>query len=516
MAEHTTPVDFDIAVIGAGLHGAGIALEAAGRGLKTLLIHAGRPGGSASCMPSDLVDAGLDKLEQFEFADVLSNFQELARLRARAPHLVRSLPTYIIQAPDVRSPRRLNMGVNIYRRLQKDPRPVAPADDAELSQTFAADTQFSAAIGAYAVSYTRLIIALLQQLEAFNAVTLRQHRLVGAGREKTHWQLEIRDLIGNETLTKTAKIVINCAGCDANVVLRDALGVTTRSCADSRVSAQIFVKLAQRWSSGAILQHPAKSTIGMHKLDNDHLCIGPIVADDNSAAAKARAVDAFVALWNAQASVPLRRDDIVHCRWSLRPLVEDPTTNRLGRANECFLDLNNPGHAAPLLNVFGNNFVQYRKLAQQALDILAVFTHKQSKADVATQCLPGGDFAGRKVSEVIRQLQDRYDFLPGATVARLVLTYGTRALDILQDARTPEDLGQHFGHGLYQREVSYLREHEWAECADDILWRRTYLGLAFSAAEVVALDAHINVINLTMSSNVALSTERAGRRRWGV
>jgi len=483
--------EFDIAVIGAGLHGASIAAEAASRGLKTLLVQAGQVGGTSSSTPGELVDIGLQQLEQFQVADVMANFHELTLLQSKAPHLVRPTTTFIVENLQVRSRRRVKIGVKLFHRLQPGKLPCASMPDQKLTDTFTSNTLFAEPIEQCIVSYTRFIIAIIQQLTTFSSLPLLEHRVVGATRDKSHWQLNINDMANNQIVKHQAKIVVNCAGCLADEILRGPLGVKSRTCADTLVSAQIFIKGQQHWQNAVILQAKNKPLITAHSFDNEHLCVGPIVAADNDENSRENAIAEFIALWNSQANTPLYRRDIVCCRWYSRPLVEDPTSNHLRRMNESFLDLNNPGFAAPLLSLFGSNFFQHRKVAEQALDILEAFTHKKKNPMFSRCCLPGGDFESRPLSDILKQLQHRYTFLKPNLIQRLLFTYGTNALEILNGAKAVDDLGQHFGHGLYEREVQYLLKNEWARSATDILWRRTYLGVKFNAQQVSDLGTYL-------------------------
>ncbi len=491
-----TPPVYDILVVGGGIHGASMACEAASRGLNTLLVHNGKVAGSSSCTPADTVGAGLNLLENLQLPNVISNHDELCRLSQKLPHLVTPQDTYVVQASDIRSPRKLTFGLTIYNRVQ-GVKPQAEGNES-FHRSFNQDALADRTIREYSLNYLRVMIALLQQLDKYQATRLFNHQLVNAKREKEYWSVNLAPQTSEEHLTaKThvthcrTKVIINCTGCKTNEVLKEALGITSRSSASRLDSGHIYIDLAQEWNTTAVFQRENKSLVYARNIDNHHICIGPILADDHSDSAKNKAIDETISLWNRNTQLPITRSNIVHSRWTSHPLVDDPSKHKLASTDATFLDLNNPGKAAPLLTLFGNNLVQFRKVAEQGLDILEPFTKAKRSTLFANQALPGGDFEGKDISEVQQQLCEHYDFLSSEVITRLLMTYGTNSLEILGSCKSEDALGQHFGHGLYAREVDYLIANEWADSADDILWRRTYLGLQFTDGEVNTLAKYL-------------------------
>ncbi len=494
--QENAPPLYDVLVVGGGIHGASMACEAASRGLNTLLVHNGKIAGSSSCTPTDIVGAGLNLLENLQLPNVVSNHDELCRLSQKLPHLVSPLDTYVVQSPDIRSPRKLRFGLTIYNRMQ-GVKPTANGNESFL-QSFNQNTLADRTIREYSLNYLRVMIALLQQLDTYQATKLFNLQLVNAKRETDYWSVQLAPPAESDALPPKvqmmhchAKVIINCTGCKTNEVLKEALEITSRSSAGRLDSGHIYIDLAQEWNATAVFQRENKSLVYAHNIDNHHICIGPILADDHSDIAKNRAIDETLSLWNRNTQLPITRSNIVHSRWTSHPLVDDPSKHKLASTDTTFLDLNNPGKAAPLLTLFGNNLVQFRKVAEQGLDILEPFTKAKRSSQFAEEVLPGGDFEGKNIPEVQHQLCEHYGFLPNEVITRLLRTYGTNALEILNSSKSEDDLGQHFGHGLYAREVDYLRANEWADSADDILWRRTYLGLQFTDEEVNTLTEYL-------------------------
>ncbi|MFL0810684.1 MAG: FAD-dependent oxidoreductase [Agarilytica sp.] len=480
---------YDVVVIGAGIHGASMASEAASRGLETLVVQGGYLGGASSCVPSDIVGIGLNELENLQLAEVFSNRTELQLMHKKAPHLVRPKLARMLKNSEVRSSRRINFGSSIYNALQ--PSKANTKQDNALQGSFNADAFEGPAIQEYSINYTRIVIALLQQLENQNGKILARHRLKQAQRQDKRWLLTLQDADTNENRHCTCNVLINCTGSLANNVLKDVLGLHSRTAAQSLYSAQLYVKLPQHWQHVAVLQRPNRSLVYAQNFDHQHLCLGPILADNGDEDSKQAAIEEVLSIWNQQSTTTLSNDDIVFCCWSTHPLVEDPSTEKLDATNTSLLDLNNPGNAAPLLSLFGNSLVRYHKLAEQGLDILQPFTRTPRNKAFRNRPLPGGEFGDQGTLHTLKQLEERYDFLHKEVVERLFYTYGVNALEILKNAHDKSAMGTDFGHGLYQCEVDYLIENEWVQNADDILWRRTYLGLGFSTKSRKDLELYI-------------------------
>lgn len=491
---HKNEKRFDVVVIGAGLHGTAMACEAASRGLSVLIVQAGQLGGTASCVPSNLTGPGLIKLEAWRFPEVLSNIAELKRLHRRAPHLSRPIQTFVKQDPATRAKLKVNLELTLLKRLQQKNQ--LPIDESvqtavkSLAQWFGDGSLATKPIQELRINYSRTVIAMNQQALRLGCELLQYHTLVDSNRMTDHWQLFMQSSESGRAFACQGKILINCTGVHVNDLTKNKLKAKTRSGAETFTSAQLFIRLPQAWRAAVKLQQRDGSLINIHAFDNETICAGPIVAENDTDSAKQDAIKSFLDCWNKNALRSFSSDDIVHQRWSSRALVDDPSTKRTTRVDEVFIDLNNPGGAAPMLSLVGVNFLQHRKIAEQALDILSPFYSSSSRRR-DNNILPGGDFGEQDVKTVIAQCQQRYDFLSKSTVERLVFNYGTHVYDILSNSHTEEALGEHFGHGLFACEVDYLQREEWAQSAEDVLWRRTYLGLKFSEQERERLMAYI-------------------------
>ncbi len=196
---------------------------------------------------------------------------------------------------------------------------------------------------------------------------------------------------------------------------------------------------------------------------------------------------------------PVQRSDIVWRYAGVRPLLDDGASKAQDATRDYVLALDAPAGAPPVLSVFGGKLTTHRRLAEAAMAKLAPFFPGMRGDWTARAALPGGDFPWDAIGTVQDDLRRRYPFLPQATSRRLVRAYGTLAADILGDARAAADLGRCFGADLTEREVNWLMRTEWARTAEDVLWRRSKLGLQFDAVESLALDEYLSRTNAPVS-----------------
>lgn len=482
MPEKTDDI-YDIIVTGAGLHGASIANEAAARGQRVLLIQAGKLGGSASCLPANVLGLTSGNAMRAIPGFVVEN-RELARLARTARHLIRPVATFFAGAePSTFWSTQILLTL---RRLGIVHNQVENKEDINLINDFPPDALHAATICAYEINHRRVVIGLIQQFCEIGGHAWFNNRVVDAQRNNDDWSLTVEDLPTGTRLSARGRILINCTGCHTKTFLDQVLRVSSRGASSASITGQLFVRYPQQWQ-GVVALTTTSPWICAQAVDNKHLCLGPVIAEDASATVKSDAIERALALWNQYAKNRLSQSDIVHCRWSPLPMLDDPSITPDARAELSYLDLNNPGGVAPLLNHFGINFIFYRRIACQALDILSPFIAANSAVSQES-VLPGANFGNTRLEHVLLSLYERYPFLPEPLLERLLLTYGTNALAILGNARTLEDMGRDFGDGLYPCEVEYLQRYEWAENAEDVVWRRTLLGLQLTPTQINSLD----------------------------
>jgi|TARA_B110000116_G_scaffold271988_1_gene294634 glycerol-3-phosphate dehydrogenase len=478
----------DIAIIGGGVQGCALAAEAASRQLSTLLIEAEDIASGASSRSNRIIGGDLSQLEQLDVDAVNRGLKEQAILRQRAPHLVRSHIFTILPNTALRSRLRIQAGLYSYRALQRHfdlPSNSSPAHiiDAPYSEllSYCDDS----------VDDSRLTLALAQQARTLGA-NIRPHiKLLKATRKQDFWLLELRNSNGNiEHLH--AKVLINAAGSASVKLMQDHIEHSSRSKGMLRRDDYLVISSPAHCDNAVVLQADNKQLI--YLLDTpsgQHAVLGPWQSDNVETADASAAAEQLIALYNQNFKKSISADDIVHRFHALRCLCADSSCEQNKTSQDYALDLDNPAVLAPLLNSYGGNIGTHRLLAEQALTILQPFTGALINTELKNSSLPGGDFSGG-LTALQSELKFNNPAIESTLLLRLARSYGCNSHKILLGITTTADLGQHFGADLYQREVEYLCSEEWAQSAEDILWRRSKLGLCFSATEKQALQAFIS------------------------
>ena len=478
----------DIAVIGGGVQGCALAAEAASRRLSTLLIEAEDIANGASSRSNRIIGGDLSQLEQLDIEAVNRGLQEQAILRQRAPHLVRSHNFTILPNTTLRSRRRIQAGLYSYRALQRRfglPSNSCPAHiiDVPYSELFSYCDD--------SVDDSRLTLALAQQARTLGA-SIRPHtKLLKATRKQDFWLLELQNSNGNIEHLR-AKVLINAAGSASVKLMQDHIEHSSRSKGMLRRDDYLVISSPAHCDNALVLQADNKQLI--YLLDTpsgQHAVLGPWQSNNAEAMDPSAAEEQLIALYNQNFKANISADDIVHRFHALRCLCADSSCEQNKTSQDYALDLDNPASLAPLLNSYGGNIGTHRLLAEQALTILQPFTGALINPELKTKSLPGGDFNGG-LTALQSELEFNNPTIEPTLLQRLARSYGSNSHKILLGVTRMTDLGLRFGDNLYQREVEYLCSEEWAQSAEDILWRRSKLGLCFSAAEKQALQAFIS------------------------
>jgi len=487
---------FDILVIGGGINGAGIACDAAGRGLSVLLCEQDDLGGRTSSASSKMIHGGLRYLEQYEFRLVRESLAEREVLRAKAPHLIAPLRLILPHAHTTRPAWLIRAGLFIYDHLSR--RQTLPGcEKIDLQRHPAGRVLVPSLRTAFAysdcrVDDSRLVIANALAARDKGASILTRHRVVRAERKISQWQVTLRNEQTAETLNVSAKALVNAAGAHVESVL----GTTGQALQRNRVrlvkGSHIVVPRLFDGPEAFLLQNPDGRVIFVIPFERDFSLIGTTdVAVDSPEDGSTINPDETAYLCqsvNRYFQRQLAPSDVIWSYAGVRPLFDDGKADASSVTRDYVLELDAPGADAPLLSVFGGKITTFRRLAEAACRDLAPFLPDMGKAWTAKQPLPGGDVdPAILIAELTRQ---RPGVAPGI-VHGLVTRHGSRAAKILGEARTTADLGQLFGGGLTAREVDYLRAEEWAMTADDILWRRTKAGLHITGEARRSLETYL-------------------------
>ncbi len=499
MSPAGNPPQFDNAVIGGGINGCGIARDAAGRGARVVLIEAGDLASGTSSASTKLIHGGLRYLEHYEFRLVRESLAEREILWGIAPHIIHPLRFVLPQVPGLRPAWLVRTGLWLYDHIGGRKR-LPPTQSVDLRRHPAGAPLKPEFAHAFVYSDCWVDDARLVVLNARSAADMgadiRTHAPVtGLAREGQLWRITA----DGETLTAGA--VANAAGPSVVHLLETGHIPSPRRIRLVRGSHIVVRKLFDH-PNPYFFQLPDGRIFFAIPYESDFTLIGTTDQDHHGSLDHVTASAAEIAYLCEGASrffkQPISPDMVVWSYAGVRPLVDDGSGRPEAATRGYTLDLSAPDEGAPLLSVFGGKITTYRHLAQEAVDALgsrvAALTGGRWTREAP---LPGGDFAIDARGDLTADLARRYAFLEPAWRDRLVSAYGTLLPAVLGDAATLAECGQHFSHGLTEREVTYLIRHEWARTAEDILWRRTKLGLRFSAEESAELAAAVDRIGAT-------------------
>lgn len=485
-------MQFDLAVIGGGVNGAGIARDAAGRGAKVLLLEAGDLAQGTSSASTKLVHGGLRYLEHYEFALVREALTEREALWGIAPHIIHPLRFVLPHVKGLRPRWLLRLGLFLYdhiggrkhlpatRSIDLHRHPAGAPLKAEFGPAFEYSDGW--------VDDARLVVLNAMDALAHGAEVRPRTPLTAARRSADGWELE------TPAGTFTARALINAAG--PAVLTVDGLAgeapeygmrlvrgshIVVRKLFDHPYA--YFFQLADGRIFFAIPYERDFTLIGT--TDRDHVAGEPIKASEEEIAYLCQGASNYF-------KTPITPADVVWTYSGVRPLVDDGSGKPEAATRGYRLDLSEAQAGAPLLSVYGGKITTYRHLAEEAVDLMATRLPALSGQPwTRSQPLPGGDFALDGLEPLKAALAARYPFLDAGTVDRIARAYGTRAEHWLNGAEGWQALGKAFGAGLTAAEVDYLKANEWAASAEDVLWRRTKLGLRLSAAEQQALADYL-------------------------
>lgn len=491
------PASYDLLVVGGGINGAGIARDAAGRGLKTLLVEQADLASATSSASSKLIHGGLRYLEHYQFRLVRESLTERDALLAIAPHIVRPLPFVLPHGADAPRPAwMIRLGLFLYDAFAYESRlPRTRGLDlrrhpfgAPLRETLSRGFSYSDCW----VDDARLVVGNAMDAAARGATVLVRTRLVRAKREDNLWRAVLRGADGREQAV-AARALVNVAGPWAADVRESAGSAATGRGLRLVKGSHIVVPAEQPLAAAYILQNVDRRVVFVIPFEGRYNLIGttdvPYQGDPAAAVCAPEEADYLCAAVARYFRRPPSPKDAVWSFAGVRPLLDDASADPSKITRDYALEYDGEPGKAPLLTVFGGKLTTYRRLAEKALARLAPVFPGLGRPWTATAPLPGGDFRGGTADEVFAGLAREYPGIERDIVRAIFRRHGTLARDVLGDAKSLADLGAGFGAGLFAREVDYLKAREWARAPEDVLWRRTKCGLAMTADERAAFAA---------------------------
>ncbi len=490
---------YDLAIIGGGVNGCGIARDAAGRGLRVLLVEKGDLAGGTSSASTKLIHGGLRYLEHYEFRLVREALAEREVLWGMAPHIVWPMTFVLPHHSALRSTFLIRLGLFLYDHLGG--RRLLPASRGlDLRRDPAGLPLQPHFVRGFAYSDCWVEDARLVVLNAVDAAqrgadiriqtALRQARRVDG-----HWSVEVVDGASGAVRTETARCLVNAAGPWVESVLSHRLGRNSRAKVRLVKGSHIVVRRLFAHDHAYLFQNADGRVVFAIPYERDFTLIGTTDVEFTGDPAHVEIDDAETAYLCAAVSAyfkqPVVPADVVWSYAGVRPLYDDGATAQ-SVTRDFVLELDLADGGVPVLSIFGGKITTYRRLAEAALTKLAPWLNGVGPAWTSGATLPGGDFPAQGFEAQVAALKEAHGWLAEPLARRLVRAYGTRASTLLAGCRSHDDLGRSFGSDLTEREVVWLIEHEFARSADDVLWRRSKLGLRLTADDQARLAAWIS------------------------
>ena len=488
---------FDILVVGGGINGAGIARDLSGRGWSVYLCEQGDLGGATSSASTKLIHGGLRYLEHYEFRLVREALMEREVLWGLAPHIIWPLRFVLPHHSGLRPAWMLRLGLFLYDHLGG--RKALPATrvldlsrdeaGAALRPDFAKGFEYSDCW----VEDSRLVVLTARDAADRGAVVETRTRCVAADRSGDGWVVTVAGPEGPRQVR--ARALVNAAGPWVADVLRGVVRENAPAAVRLVQGSHIVVRRKYAHDRCYIFQNADGRIFFAIPYERDFTLIGTTDRDWHGDAGAVRISDDEIAYLCAGASTyfrePVTPADVVWTYSGVRPLYDDGASSAQAATRDYVLALEAPQGQAALLSVFGGKITTYRRLAEAALAKLAPHlpaAHGLASGWTASHALPGGGFPKEGFEALLTATKAQSPFLPEAMARRLVRAYGTQAAKLLDGARSMGDLGPILGADLTAAEIRWLRDQEFARTAEDVVWRRSKLGLRMSAAEIAAVE----------------------------
>ena len=500
----------DLLIIGGGINGAGIARDAAGRGLSVLLCEQDDLGHATSAASTKLIHGGLRYLEHYEFRLVREALIEREVLLGQAPHIIWPLDFVLPHTAEQRPAWLIRLGLFLYDHLGGRKRLPSTRTLDLYRDTVGAPIKRRYTKGfAYAdcwVEDSRLVVLNAQDAAEHGADIRPRTRCVRARRENDgFWHVELAptDKRG-PTETVRARALVNAAGPWVTQVLGQVAGLNRPAGLRLVKGSHLVVPRLYPGEQAYILQNDDGRIVFAIPYERDFTLLGTTDeawdGDPGEVRIDANESDYICRAVNRYLKQQVRPEDAIWSYSGVRPLYDDANANVSAVTRDYVFDIDDgasaDGTGAPLLSVFGGKITTFRKLAEHALERLLPLMPREVGARAgapwtASAHLPGGDMADADFESYLATLRADYPWLPPGLARRYARAYGTRTARLLGSATAIADIGPHLGDDVYAAEIDYLMDHEWARTLDDILWRRSKLGLHMTQTTRQAIEHYL-------------------------
>ncbi len=489
---------FDIAIIGGGINGCGIARDAAGRGWSVYLCEANDLASGTSSASTKLVHGGLRYLEYYEFRLVREALMEREVLWGIAPHIIWPLRFVLPYHKGLRPAWLLRLGLFLYdhlggrkrlpstatKRLRSDPAGRLLKPDYTLGFEYS-DCW---------IEDSRMVVLNARDAAARGAVVTTRTRCVAAERDDGLWKITTQ-LEGQMPVTILARSLVNAAGPWVGQVLQSVMRANSPAKVRMVKGSHIVVPRIYPEEHCYIFQNADNRIFFVIPYEQDFSLIGTTdldyVGDPAAVVASRDEVEYLCQGTSAYFRTPITPDQVVWTYSGVRPLYDDGASQAQAATRDYVLEVDAPEGQAPQLSIFGGKITTYRRLAEAALAKLTAHLPKATGEDegwTGKHPLPGGNFPVDGFDATLADMRTRYPFVAAATMRRLVRAYGTCVVDLFGGAQSSADMGRVLGADLTEAELRYLVRREWAQTADDVVWRRSKLGLRMTKEQIFDVD----------------------------
>lgn len=494
--------DYDIAIVGGGINGTAIAADAAGRGLKVMLCESDDLASGTSSASSKLIHGGLRYLEQYQFRLVREALKEREILLKKAPHAIRPLHFIMPSNPKIRSPWMIKLGLFLYDHLGK--RELLPASR-EIEWRHCPEAQlfkneFTQGFGysdCWADDSRLVILNALCAHENGADIKTRTQFKQGVKRNG-RWHITLSNQEAQTQYSITSKAIINAAGPWADDILSKSLAITQARHITWVKGSHIIVPQISTTPHAFILQNEDKRVIFILPYLNKYSLIGTTDVEYHGDLRNVRISEGETAYLlnsvNQYLKKPLKPSDILHDYAGIRALATTKNDKLAEITRDYVLEMTKDDDKLPLLSVFGGKITSHRVMAEHALSKLKKYFPAMKEPWTAQSLLPGGDIPHGDFPTFLQNLLQEYSNLNPTLITRYAHQYGNRVHNLLEHTNSPIKLGENIAADLYDVEVEYLVNTEWAKTPEDILWRRTKLGYIFPIDKICPLQSTIQKI----------------------
>ncbi|NNH26976.1 glycerol-3-phosphate dehydrogenase [Acinetobacter terrestris] len=498
---------YDVVVVGGGINGVGIAVDAAGRGLSVFLCEKDDLASHTSSASSKLIHGGLRYLEHKEFRLVHEALVEREVLLAKAPHIIRPLRFIMPHQPYLRPAWLIRTGLFVYDHLGKREKLAGSkqitfdAATSPLKEELTQGFEYSDC----AVDDARLVVLNAMQAHELGAHIVTQTRCSSAYRENGLWLVHLENAQG--TYQIQAKALVNAAGPWVAQFIQQNLKQKSPYGLRLVQGSHIIVPRIYEGDQAFILQNDDRRIVFAIPYLEQYTLIGTTdheyQGDLDRVKITPAEIDYLLDVYNDHFKHQLGVEDILWTYSGVRSLCDDESDNPSAITRDYTLAMSHEQKDdAPLLSVFGGKLTTYRKLAESAVAHLQPFFSNMNKPWTEKALLPGAEnlvSVERLIQEIMQSIAD----VPSQLASRWAHAYGSRVWKFISGITAMDELGEDFGHGLFAKEVDYLVDQEWARTSQDILWRRTKLGYQFSDDQIQLLDQYLSKLLAKRSQDSA-------------